>query len=185
MLICRTACPGPGPWDKDTHEIEDPYELALPDAPGGWPARRPGYVIVVDQIRGPGQASFLAEVLETMAARTPRIPIRTMTLTPDVTTMTITSDQNPHAARQASDSHGWEVSWLAGQALDRGTAMLLADTASARDLPEGHRVWPHIPGWAGEPGLTAPGAITRAPEAHEKTSNQEDATSRADPEAGL
>jgi hypothetical protein len=70
--------------------------------------------------------------------------------------MTITSDQNPHAARQASGGHGWEVSRLAGQALDRGTAMLLADTAGARDLPEGHRVWPRIPGWAGEPGLTAP-----------------------------
>jgi len=108
-----------------------------------------------------------------------------MTLTPDVTTMTITSDQNPHAARQAPGGHGREVSRLPGQALDRGTAMLLADTAGAPDLPEGHRVWPRIPGWAGEPGLTAPGAITRAPEAPEKTSNQEDATSRADPEAGL
>ncbi len=46
--------------------------------------------------------------------------------------MTITSDQNPHAARQASGGHGWEVSRLAGQALDRGTAMLLADTAAQR-----------------------------------------------------
>jgi hypothetical protein len=45
--------------------------------------------------------------------------------------MTITSDQNPHAACQASGGHGWEVSRLAGQALDRGTAMLLADTAPA------------------------------------------------------
>ena len=108
-----------------------------------------------------------------------------MTLTPDVTTMTITSDQNPHAGRQAPGGHGWEVSRLPGQALDRGTAMLLADMAGGRDLPEGNRVWPRIPGWAAEPGLTAPGAITRAPEASEKTSNQEDATSRADPEAGL
>ena len=108
-----------------------------------------------------------------------------MTLTPDVTTMTITSDQNPHAGRQAPGGHGWEVSRLAGQALDRGTAMLLADTAGGRDLPEGHRVWPRIPGWAAGPGLTAPGAITQAPEPPEKTSNQEHATSRADPEAGL
>ena len=99
--------------------------------------------------------------------------------------MTITSDQNPHTARQAPGGHGREVSRLPGQALDRGTAMLLADMAGARDLPEGHRVWSPIPGWAGEPGLTAPGAITRAPEAPEKISNQEDATSRADPEAGL
>ena len=28
-----------------------------------------------------------------------------MTLTPDATTMTITSDQNPHAARQAPGGH--------------------------------------------------------------------------------
>jgi hypothetical protein len=33
-----------------------------------------------------------------------------MTLTRDVTTMTITSDQNPHAASQAPGGHGWEVS---------------------------------------------------------------------------
>jgi hypothetical protein len=48
----------------------------------------------------------------------------------------------------------------------------LADTVGERDLPEGHRVWPRIPGWAGEPGLIAPDAITRAPEPPEKTSNQ-------------
>jgi hypothetical protein len=52
-------------------------------------------------------------------------------------------------------------------------------------LPEGHRVWPRIPGWAAEPGRTAPAAITPAPEPPEKTSNQEHSTSRADPEAGL
>ena len=69
--------------------------------------------------------------------------------------------------------------------LDRGTSMLLADTVGERDLPEGHRVWPRIPGWAAEPDPTAPAAITRAPEPPEKTSNQEHATSRTDPEAGL
>ena len=106
-------------------------------------------------------------------------------MTLEVTAMTFTSDQNPHAACQAPDGRGWEVSRLPGQALDRGTAMLLAGTAGGRDLPEGNRVWPRIPGWAAGPGLTAPGAITRAPEAPEKTSNQEHATSRADPEAGL
>jgi hypothetical protein len=42
MLICCTAYPGPGLWDKDTHKIEDPYGLALRDDPGGRPARRPG-----------------------------------------------------------------------------------------------------------------------------------------------
>jgi hypothetical protein len=106
-------------------------------------------------------------------------------MTLDVTIMTITSDQNRHAARQAPARHSREVSRLPGQALDRGTAMLLTGTAGERDLPEGHRVWPRIPGWAAEPGLTAPGAITQAPEPPEKTSNQEHATSRADPEAGL
>ena len=106
-------------------------------------------------------------------------------MTLEVTTMTFTSDQNPYAARQASGGRGWEVSRLAGQALDRGTAMLLAGTAGGRDLPEGHLVWPRIPVWAAGPGLTAPGAITQAPEPPEKTSNQEHATSRDDPEAGL
>jgi hypothetical protein len=32
MLTCCTACPCPRAWDKDWHEIEDPYDLALPDA---------------------------------------------------------------------------------------------------------------------------------------------------------
>jgi hypothetical protein len=74
MLICCTVCPGPGPWDKDTHKIEDLDGLALPDATGGRPARRPGYVIVVDKIRGPGQASFVAEVLETHSRPHPTNP---------------------------------------------------------------------------------------------------------------
>jgi hypothetical protein len=77
------------------------------------------------------------------------------------------------------------VSRLPGQALDRLTAMLLAGTAGERDLPQGRRVWPRIPGWASEPALTAPGVITRAPEPPAKTSNQEHGTSRVDPEAGL
>jgi hypothetical protein len=63
--------------------------------------------------------------------------------------------------------------------------MLLADMAGERDLPEGNRVWPHSPGWAAEPGLTAADTITPAPEPPEKTRNQEHATSRADPEAAL
>ena len=63
---------------------------------------------------------------------------------------TMTSDQNPHTARQAPDGSGWEVSWLPGQILDRNaaiTAMVLADTAAKCDLHEGHRLWPHIQGW--------------------------------------
>ena len=75
-----------------------------------------------------------------------------MTLTINDTTMT--SDQTPHTARHAPDrQHGWEVSWLPGQTLDRNTAitaMILADTAAEPDLHEGHRLWPHIQGWAAE-----------------------------------
>ena len=86
-----------------------------------------------------------------------------MTLTINDTLMT--SDQTGHTARQASSRNGWEVSWLPGQILDRNaaiTAMILADTAGEEDLHEGHRLWPHIQGWAAELGLTGPDAITRA-----------------------
>jgi hypothetical protein len=86
-----------------------------------------------------------------------------MTLTINDTTMT--SDQTAHTARHAPDRNGWEVSWLPGQTLDRNTAitaMTLADITAERDLDEGHRLWPHIQGWAEELGLTAPDAIARA-----------------------
>jgi hypothetical protein len=39
--------------------------------------------------------------------------------------------------------------------------MILADTAAHGDLHEGHRLWPHIQGWAAELGLTGPAAITQ------------------------
>ena len=86
-----------------------------------------------------------------------------MTLT--ITDTTMTSNQNPHTARQAPGrQHQWEVSWLPGQILDRNsaiTAMILADTAAQDDLREGHRLWPHIQGWAEELGLTGTDAIAR------------------------
>jgi hypothetical protein len=89
-----------------------------------------------------------------------------MTLT--ITGTAITSDRNPHTARQAPGRpHQWEASWLPGQALDRDsaiTAMVLADIAGQGDLREGHRLWPHVQGWAAELGLTGPDAITRASE---------------------
>ncbi len=88
-----------------------------------------------------------------------------MTLRIDDTTMT--SDQTLHTAQPSPGGHGWEVSWLPGQTLDRNTAitaMILADTMAERDLAEGHRLWPHIQGWAGELGLTAPDAIAQASE---------------------
>ena len=82
-----------------------------------------------------------------------------MTLTIHDTTMT--SDQTAHTARQSPTRDGWEVSWLPGQTLDRNTAitaMILADVVGKADLHEGHRLWPHIQGWAEELGLTGPEA---------------------------
>ena len=86
-----------------------------------------------------------------------------MTLT--ITDTTMTSDQSLHSARQAPSRNGWEVSWLPGQTLDRNaaiTAMILADTAVGEHLREGHRLWPHIQGWAAELGLTGPEAVAAA-----------------------
>ena len=86
-----------------------------------------------------------------------------MTLTISDTTMT--SDHSAHTAQHVADRNGWEVSWLPGQILDRNTAitaMTLADITAEEDLHQGHRLWPHIQGWAGELGLTAPDAVTRA-----------------------
>jgi hypothetical protein len=82
-----------------------------------------------------------------------------------ITDSTMTSDHSAHAARHCPGHNGWEVSWLPGQVLDRNTAvtaMTLADTAAAGDLHDRHRLWPHIQGWAGELGLTAPEALAMA-----------------------
>ena len=40
--------------------------------------------------------------------------------------------------------------------------MLLADITARADLHEGHRLWPHIQGWAAELGLTGPEAVAAA-----------------------
>jgi hypothetical protein len=85
-----------------------------------------------------------------------------VTLRIDDTTMT--SNRTAQAARHSPDRDGWEVSWLPGHTLDRNsaiTAMTLADTSAERDVHEGHRLWPHIQGWAKELGLTNPDAIAR------------------------
>ena len=101
---------------------------------------------------------------------------------------TMTSDQNPHTARRADGGHGWEVSWLPGQVMDRNaaiTAMILADTAAEPDLHRGHRLWPFIESWAAELGLTGPDAIARAsqpPRAAGRQHGPED--ERSGPEAG-
>src|SRR5689334_11192210 len=87
-----------------------------------------------------------------------------MALTIDETVMT--SDQSPHIARQApGDRHGWEVSWLPGQVLDRDTAitaMMLADIAATGDICPDHRLWPAVQSWSAEVGLTGPDAMARA-----------------------
>ena len=54
------------------------------------------------------------------------------------------------------------MSWLPGRALDRNsaiTAMVLADTSADERVREGHRLWPHIQGWAAELGLTGTDAV--------------------------
>jgi len=102
-----------------------------------------------------------------------------MTLTINDTTMT--SDQTAHTARQAPDRNGWEVSWLPGQILDRNTAitaMILADTTAERDVHEGHRLWPHIQGWAGELGLTGRDAIANASQPPGAIDHQQEQASR-------
>jgi hypothetical protein len=64
--------PAQRPGDKDTREMQDPHDLPFPDVSDRWPPGRPGYAIVVDQLRGwqPGQPPSLAELLETRPART-------------------------------------------------------------------------------------------------------------------
>ena len=94
----------------------------------------------------------------------------------------MTSDQTSHTARQAPGrQHEWQVSWLPGQTLDRNTAitaMILADTTAERDLHEGHRLWPHVQGWAEELGLTAPDAIARVSEPPSDIDRQRERASR-------
>jgi len=80
-----------------------------------------------------------------------------------ITDTSMTSDQTAHTARQRPDRTGWQVSWLPSQTLDRNTtitAMTLADLTAGQDLGEGHRLWPHIQGWAEELGMTASEAVT-------------------------
>jgi hypothetical protein len=103
-----------------------------------------------------------------------------------ITDTAMTSDQTAHTARPAPGGHGWEVSWLPGQILDHNTAitaMTLAETADT-GLHEGHRLWPHIQGWAGELSLTAPDAIALATQPpRDITRDQERASGQPDLEA--
>jgi hypothetical protein len=102
-----------------------------------------------------------------------------VTLRIDDTAMS--SDRTAHTARHAPDRNGWEVSWLPGQTMDRNTAitaMTLADITAEPGLREGHRLWPHIQGWAEELGLTAPDAIARTSQPPAGTSRQHEPASR-------
>ena len=115
-----------------------------------------------------------------------------MTPDPDMTAMTLTitdtamtSDQTAHTARHAPGGHGWEVSWLPGQILDRNaaiTAMTLAETVGP-DLHESHRLWPHVQDWAGELGLTAPDAIARISQPPTDFNRQQQVSRQPDHEA--
>jgi hypothetical protein len=102
-----------------------------------------------------------------------------MTLRIDDTAMS--SDRTVHTARHSPDRNGWEVSWLPSQILDRNsaiTAMTLADITAGKDLHEGHRLWPHIQGWAEELGLTGRDAITRASQPPGAINRQQEQASR-------
>jgi hypothetical protein len=108
-------------------------------------------------------------------------------MTLKITGTTMTSDQSAHTARQAPSGHGREVSqpWMPGQMLDGNTAvtaMVLADIVGRGDLPEGHRLWPHIHGWAAELGLTGPDAIARASQPPPGTNRQQQEPARRQPD---
>ena len=100
----------------------------------------------------------------------------------------MTSDQSPHTARQAPGRrHGWEVSWLPGQVLDRDTAitaMILADIAATGDIGPGHRLWPAVQSWSAEVGLTGPDAVNRASRPASPRQQHDRESERPDPEAG-
>ena len=75
----------------------------------------------------------------------------------------MSSDRSPHTARSApGEKHRWEVSWLPGRRLGRNeavTAMTLADMTADGNVRPGHRLWPHIEGWAAELGMTGSQAL--------------------------
>jgi hypothetical protein len=99
--------------------------------------------------------------------------------------VTMTSDQTAHTARLAPGSqHRWEVSWLPGQALDRNSAMTLADLTSEPDLNEQHHMWPFIESWAAELGLTGSDAINQASQPGSLRQQRGRESERPDPEAG-
>jgi hypothetical protein len=85
-----------------------------------------------------------------------------------ITAELISSDQIAHTAGPSpGHPHAWEASWLPSWHMTQDTAitaMMLADAVTLGGLHPGHRLWPHLQGWAADPGLTAPGVLARAPQ---------------------
>jgi hypothetical protein len=99
----------------------------------------------------------------------------------------ISGDHTTHTACLAPDrQHSWHVSWLPGRLMDRNTAitaMVLADVAGAGDVHAGHRLWPHIQGWAAELDLTAPDALAWISQTLGRTGIEKGPTVPEEPEA--
>jgi hypothetical protein len=99
----------------------------------------------------------------------------------------ISSDRTGHTARLAPGrERTWHVSWLPGWLMDRNsaiTAMVLADVVGTGEVAAGHRLWPHVEGWAAELGLSAPDALAWASEPSGHVSVEKDAVVPEDPEA--
>ena len=99
----------------------------------------------------------------------------------------ISSDHTRHTARLLSGhEHAWQVSWLPGRLMDRNTAitaMTLAEVVATDEVNPGHRLWPHIEGWAAELGLTASDALTWISQPPVRVSSEKEAAEPEDPEA--
>jgi hypothetical protein len=106
-------------------------------------------------------------------------PVMTLTILDD----SISGDHTTHTACLApGHKDTWHVSWLPGRLMDRNsaiTAMVLADVAAAGDVHAGHRLWPHIQGWAAELDLTAPDALAWISQTLGRTGIEKDGTPRA------
>jgi hypothetical protein len=65
--------PAQRPGDMDLRELQDPYDLPIPDYSDHWPPRLPEHAILIDQLRGwqPDAPPSLAELLETGRTREP------------------------------------------------------------------------------------------------------------------
>jgi hypothetical protein len=112
-----------------------------------------------------------------------------MTLT--INDDSMSSDRTGHTARPVpGHRQAWVVSWLPGHHLDRNsaiTAMVIADVSGPGGLDRGHRLWPHVEGWAAELGLTARtalGAIAAEPPPRAPSAGKDTWAEPADPEAG-